>query len=323
MSGRRTELQRAYDEFATRAGIRTGIPLENAVTPDRTTPLLSERAAFVPPADAVAAWLRWRHLLASYLKPLVYALYERRLLTQVQSRPPPRHVGIILDGNRRFGRLSGLVDPVQVYAPGAQKLDELLDWCGELSIPAVTLWVCSTDNLARQPQEVAGILGALEFKLLALVNDPQIHRRRVRVQAIGRLELLPESTVAAIRSAEAATAGYDAMLLSIAVAYGGREEIADAVREMLAQALKEGVPLAQVIDEICPERIGRHLYLADTPEPDLIIRTSGELRLSGFMLWQSAYSEFYFSDVLWPAFRKIDFLRAVRAFQQRRRRYGR
>lgn len=290
---------------------------------DWTTPLLSEPAAFVPFTNAAAAWLRWRHLLLGWLTRPVYALYERRLLAQVQMRPPPRHVGIILDGNRRFGRISGVADPLQVYAPGARKLDDLLDWCGELSIPAVTLWVCSTDNLAREPQEVAGILGALELKLRALVHDPQIHRRRVRVQAIGRLELLPESTVAAIEAAQAATADYDAMLLSIAVAYGGREEIADAVREMLTQALSEGIPLAQVIAEVCPERIGRHLYLADMPEPDLIIRTSGELRLSGFMLWQSAYSEFYFSDVLWPAFRKIDFLRGVRAFQQRRRRYGR
>lgn len=290
---------------------------------DRTTLLLSERTAFVPPTDVAAAWLRWRHLLARYLTRPVYDLYERRLLAQVRLCAPPRHVGIILDGNRRFGRLSGLIDPLQVYAPGAQKLDELLDWCGELSIPAVTLWVCSTDNLTRQPQEVAGILGALELKLRSLVDDPQIHQRRVRVQAIGRLELLPDTTVTAIRAAETATSGYDAMLLSIAVAYGGREEIADAVRDMLKQALRDGVPLADLIDGICPERIGRHLYLANMPEPDLIIRTSGELRLSGFMLWQSAYSEFYFSDVLWPAFRKIDFLRAVRAFQQRHRRYGR
>ena len=113
------------------------------------------------------------------------------------------------------------------------------------------------------------------------------------------------------------------MLLSIAVAYGGREEIADAVREMLTEAMGNGASLPEIIEAVCPDRIGRHLYLAGTPEPDLIIRTSGELRLSGFLLWQSAYSEFYFSDVLWPAFRKIDFLRAVRAFQQRRRRYGR
>ena len=294
------------------------------VETDRTTPLLSERAAPISPSQAAAAaWLRWRSLVVRSLRWPIYTLYEQRLLTQVKLRRPPRHVGIILDGNRRFGRLSGVLDPLQVYAQGAQKLDELLNWCGELSIPAVTLWVCSTDNLARQPREVAGILGTLELKLSALVNDPLIHRRRVRVQAIGRLELLPDSTLAAIRAAEAATADYDAMLLSIAVAYGGREEIADAVRDMLAQALNNGMSLTEVIASICPERIGRHLYLAETPEPDLIIRTSGELRLSGFMLWQSAYSEFYFSDVLWPAFRKIDFLRAVRAFQQRRRRYGR
>jgi short-chain Z-isoprenyl diphosphate synthase len=266
---------------------------------------------------------RWRRVLLSAVTRPIYALYGHRLLGQVMQRPPPRHVGIILDGNRRFGRLSGLIDPVQVYAQGAQKLDDLLNWCGELSIPAVTLWVCSTDNLERQPHEVAGILGALEVKLRSLVDDPRIHSRRVRVQAIGRLDVLPESTLAAIRAAEEATAGYDTMLLSIAVAYGGREEIADAVREMLAEAMRGGATLPEIMAGVCPERIGRHLYLADAPEPDLIIRTSGELRLSGFLLWQSAYSEFYFSDVLWPAFRKIDFLRAVRAFQQRKRRYGR
>ncbi|MEJ0017093.1 MAG: polyprenyl diphosphate synthase [Acetobacteraceae bacterium] len=275
-------------------------------------------------ADAAALIaLRWWQAISGTLMQPVYALYGRRLLAQVMLQARPRHVGIILDGNRRFGRLSGVVDPLQVYARGAHKLDDLLDWCGELSIPAVTLWVCSTDNLTRQPQEVAGILGALEAKLRALVGDPQIHRRRVRVQAIGRLDLLPDSTIAAIRAAEAATAGYDTMLLSIAVAYGGREEIADAVREMLAEAERSGSTLHDVIETVCPERIGRHIYLAGTPEPDLIIRTSGELRLSGFLMWQGAYSEFYFSDVLWPAFRKIDFLRAVRAFQQRRRRYGR
>jgi short-chain Z-isoprenyl diphosphate synthase len=282
---------------------------------------LSELAARI--AAGVPAWLRWRHVVVDTLRRPIYALYGKRLLTQVLLRPPPRHVGIILDGNRRFGRLSGVRDPLRVYAQGAQKLDDLLNWCGELSIPAVTLWVCSTDNLAREPDEVAGILGALEVKLRSLVSDPQIHRRRVRVQAIGRLELLPDSTVSAIRAAEAATADYDTMLLSIAVAYGGREEIADAVREMLIKALRDGATLAELAASVCPEAIGRHLYLASAPEPDLIIRTSGELRLSGFLLWQSAYSEFYFSDVLWPAFRKIDFLRAVRAFQQRRRRYGR
>ena len=267
--------------------------------------------------------LHWRRRLVGTLARPIYALYGGRLLRQVLLRPPPRHVGIILDGNRRFGRQSGLLDPARIYAHGAQKLDDVLDWCGELSIPAVTMWVCSTDNLERPTHELAGILGAVEAKLRSLVDDPQIHRRRVRVQAIGRLDLLPASTLAAIRAAEEATAGYDAMLLSIAVAYGGREEIADAVREMLDDALRGGASLAEVVERVTPELIGRHLYLTGAPEPDLIIRTSGELRLSGFLLWQSAYSEFYFSDVLWPAFRKIDFLRAVRAFQQRKRRYGR
>lgn len=289
--------------------------------------MLTDLSAVARTGASLHAWRRrlqrWRRALLAEVTQPIYALYGRRLLEQVMQRPPPRHVGIILDGNRRFGRLSGLVDPVQVYAQGAQKLDDLLNWCGELSIPAVTLWVCSTDNLERHPHEVAGILGALELKLRALVSDPRIHSRRVRVQAIGQLDVLPESTLAAIRTAEQSTAGYDAMVLSIAVAYGGREEIADAVREMLVEAMGSGASLSEIIAGVCPERIGRHLYLADAPEPDLIIRTSGELRLSGFLLWQSAYSEFYFSDVLWPAFRKIDFLRAVRAFQQRRRRYGR
>jgi short-chain Z-isoprenyl diphosphate synthase len=266
---------------------------------------------------------RWRNVGLNAITRPVYALYAHRLLELVLQRPPPRHVGIILDGNRRFGRLSGVVDPMQVYARGAQKLDELLNWCGELSIPAVTLWVCSTDNLERAPDEVASILGALEVKLRALASDPQIHRRRVRVQAIGRLELLPASTLAAIRAAEEATADYDTMLLSIAVAYGGREEIADAVRQMLLEAMRCGATPSEIVQRVSPESIERHLYLAGAPEPDLIIRTSGELRLSGFLLWQSAYSEYYFSDVLWPAFRKIDFLRAVRDFQQRNRRYGR
>jgi short-chain Z-isoprenyl diphosphate synthase len=275
------------------------------------------------PAPIALSLHRWRRAVLGCIARPVYALYYRRLRAQVMLRPPPRHVGIILDGNRRFGRLSGMLDPMQVYAKGAQKLDDLLDWCGELSIPAVTLWVCSTDNLTREPQQVAGILGALEAKLRTLISDPQLHRRRVRVQAIGRLDLLPQSTVDAIRAAESATAEYDTMVLSIAVAYGGREEIADAVREMLSEAMQAGATLSDIINDVCPERIGKHLYLSGAPEPDLIIRTSGELRLSGFLLWQSCYSEFYFSDVLWPAFRKIDFLRAVRAFQQRKRRYGR
>jgi short-chain Z-isoprenyl diphosphate synthase len=254
---------------------------------------------------------------------LLYHLYECRLLHDVQEGPLPGHVGIILDGNRRYARQHGLTDPQEIYRLGAQKLDDLLDWCGELQIPALTLWVFSTENLKRCPEEVSGILAAIEEKLGMLAQAPQIHRQRVRVQAVGKLELLPDSTIAAIRAAEGATATYDTMVLTIAVAYAGREEIADALRALLQDKAKQGKGLPDIIKEITQKEIGRYLYAADLPDPDLIIRTSGEIRLSGFLLWQSAYSEFYFSDVYWPAFRKIDFLRAVRAFQQRQRRFGR
>ena len=253
----------------------------------------------------------------------LYYLYEQHLLRQVHKWPAPRHVGVILDGNRRYARRQGVTDLREVYRLGAQKLDDVLDWCAELRIPAVTLWVCSTDNLGRTSDQVSGILAAVEAKLKALAHDPQIHRQQVRVQAIGRLELLPASTVAAIRAAEAATELHAAITLTIAVAYGGREEIADAVRGMLVHEASKGAELADVIKRVTPAMISRHLYVASLPDPELIIRTSGEIRLSGFLLWQSAYSEFYFSDVYWPAFRKIDFLRALRAFQQRKRRYGR
>jgi short-chain Z-isoprenyl diphosphate synthase len=259
---------------------------------------------------------------SSALRPL-YRLYERRLLRQVRARPVPRHVGIILDGNRRYGRERGLDDARRLYALGARKLDDVLAWCAELGIPAVTLWVLSPANLGRSPREVSGILGAVEGKLAALAADPRLHRLGVRVRAIGRLELLPASTRAAIDAAERATAHHGAMLLNIAVAYGGREEIADAVRALLREKERQGLTLAEVAAGIGPEEIGRHLYTAGAPDPDLIIRTSGEVRLSGFLLWQSAHSEFYFTDVYWPAFRKVDFLRAVRAFQQRGRRFGR
>jgi short-chain Z-isoprenyl diphosphate synthase len=284
---------------------------------------MSEFARSLPDRDWLAEIRQAYSAAVRALLHPIYALYERRLFAQVRQRPSPRHVGIILDGNRRFGQRAGMRDPLQVYQRGADKLDDVLAWCGELRIPAVTLWVCSTDNLTRPAAELAGILGALEAKLHALVDDPVIHRHRIRVQAIGCLDRLPEATLAAIRAAQDVTAGYDGMRLSIAVAYGGRDEIADAVRDLLHGAARDGASTEELIALVTPEAIGRHLYLADAPEPDLIIRTSGEVRLSGFLLWQSAYSEYYFTDVLWPSFRRIDFLRAVRAFQQRRRRFGR
>ncbi len=251
-----------------------------------------------------------------------YYLYERRLLAEVRRAPVPRHVGIILDGNRRYARARGFADPLEAYRLGADKLDEVLSWCMDLGIPMVTLWVFSTDNLSRPPEEVTRLLSVVEQKLRTIAADPRIHRRRIRIRAVGKLELLPDSMIEAIRAAEAATAPYGEAVLTIAIAYGGRQEIADAVRHLLRDRAKQDATLAEVAEEVTEDEISRYLYTSDLPDPDLIIRTSGEVRLSGFLLWQSAYSEFYFCDVYWPAFRKIDFLRAIRSYQQRDRRFG-
>jgi len=251
-----------------------------------------------------------------------YRLYEHRLLRQVKALPVPRHIGLILDGNRRFARENRLSHPEDIYAAGADKLDDLLEWCMELKIPAITLWVLSTENHKRPAAEVNGILVSLERKLKNLVCDKRFLSRQVHVRAVGRLELLPPSTLAVLRSAEAATKDYSGLQLTIAAAYGGREEIVDAVRDLLRDQLKHQKTLGEAIDTVTPETIGQWLYAPDLPDPDLIIRTSGEIRLSGFLLWQCVFSEFYFTDVYWPAFRRIDFLRALRAFQQRQRRFG-
>jgi short-chain Z-isoprenyl diphosphate synthase len=256
------------------------------------------------------------------LPSVLYRLYEHRLLRQVRSLPVPHHIGLILDGNRRYGQRQRLAAPQDAYTAGANKLDDLLEWCVDLGIPAITLWVLSTDNFRRSPEEVSGIVAAIEAKLTCLATDPQIHHQKIRVRAVGRLELLPASTLAAVRAAEAATRDYKATTLTIAAAYAGRQEITDAVQSLLREQMNQGVDLKGAISLVTQEAIGRHLYAPDIPDPDLIIRTSGEIRLSGFLLWQSVHSKFHFTDVFWPAFRRIDFLRAVRAYQQRQRRYG-
>ncbi len=293
---------------------------------ERAATLLPERGAESGPIDVTqkaAEEKPSKNAAKSLLLRLLYWIYEGRLAAQIRGRPMPRHVGIILDGNRRHARKQGVSEPCEIYQRGAEKLDEVLDWSAELAIPAVTLWVFSTENLKRSSVEVSGILKAVEAKMAALARDAFMHQKRIRVRAIGRLDLLPESVVASIRAAEAATAEYDFMTLTIAVGYGGREEIVDAVRTFVTRQAQQGASLSEVIERITSEAIACNLYAAHLPDPDLIIRTSGETRLSGFLLWQSVHSEFYFTDVLWPAFRKIDFLRAIRAYQARGRRFGR
>jgi short-chain Z-isoprenyl diphosphate synthase len=256
------------------------------------------------------------------IRNVLTALYQRYLEQQVLKGRMPGHVGIILDGNRRHARALNITDPDAIYNLGADKLQDVLEWCAALGIKTVTLWVLSTDNFKRSPEEMSSILAAIERRMRQLAEEPEIHRRKVKVRASGRLDVLPASVVEAINAAIEATQDYDAMCINIAVAYGGREEIIDAIRKLLIEKEGQGKTLPTIARELTPADIARHLYSADLPEPDLIIRTSGEVRLSGFLLWQSVYSEFYFSDVYWPAFRKIDFLRAVRSFQQRTRRFG-
>jgi short-chain Z-isoprenyl diphosphate synthase len=256
------------------------------------------------------------------MRSFLYYLYEQRLLRQVRSRSVPRHLGIILDGNRRYAIERGVPDLGKAYALGAERLDDVLEWCAEIGIRAVSLWVFSTDNFRRPAKEISGILTAIESKLTVLAQHPNSHRLGLRVRAVGKLDLLPDSTIAAIRAAEDATASNRTIDLTFAVAYGGRQEIIDAMQAMLREKGKQGEDLQTIIDGITEETISQYLYAPDLPDPDLIIRTSGEIRLSGFLLWQSAYSEFYFCDAHWPAFRRVDFLRAVRAYQQRERRFG-
>jgi len=257
------------------------------------------------------------------LSSLLYRLYERRLLAGIRQQSLPRHIGLILDGNRRFARQLGLADIIQGHERGAAKLEEALEWFEDLGIPMVTIWILSTENLMRPPEELEGLLSLIERKMRETAVDPKIHRRQVRIRAIGQLDLLPPSLQDAIRAAEEATADYGNFVLNVAVGYGGRQEVVDAVRSLLRDWGGRGMSLGEIADRLTSDAIGKYLYTYDLPDPDLIIRTSGEVRLSGFLLWQSAYSEYYFCDAYWPAFRRIDLLRAIRNYQQRRRRFGR
>ena len=262
-----------------------------------------------------------RRLLQTLAHPL-YWLYEQRLVRQVRSGPVPGHIGLILDGNRRFARGLGLAG-VRGHQFGVRKLRLFLEWCLEFQVRHVTLFVFSTENFARKPDEVKYLLDLFVRESEELLQSPRIRSERVRVKVIGQRHRLPPHVLEATEALEVSTAEHDGMLLTIALAYGGREEITDAVKELLREADASGRSPAEVAAKLTAADLGRHLYTAGMPDPDFIIRTSGEQRLSGFLLWQSAYSEFYFCDALWPEFRRIDFLRAVRNYQRRERRYGR
>ena len=252
-----------------------------------------------------------------------YRMYERVLEAQALQWRMPRHIGIIMDGNRRFARILGASDVAVGHKLGADKLREMLDWCFKHEISVVTVWGFSIDNFARNSEEVSGLLALFEVKTLEMVDSPDLHDNQVRVRFIGRRDLLPASLQQAIAAVEHATAHYERFVLNIALAYGGREELADAFRDYLSHLLRAGKDLQHALEHFNHKSVERYLYTSGLPEPDLIIRTSGEVRMSGFLMWQAAYSEYYFCDTNWPAFRKIDFLRALRSYDERQRRFGR
>ncbi|HEY3278688.1 MAG TPA: polyprenyl diphosphate synthase [Syntrophorhabdaceae bacterium] len=254
------------------------------------------------------------------LKKLLYFSYGKVLEREIKRGPLPTHIGLILDGNRRYAREMGFDDVTWGHKEGAKKLDEVLKWCVELDIKVVTIWVFSTDNSLRDKEEIEGLLKVIESKIDELSNNPIITNLGFRIRVLGNLELLPEGLKGAIRACEEKTKGHDSRSLNIAVGYGGREEIVEAVRKAIVA--KGALAVAELPESITVDDITSHLYTCGLPDPDLIIRTSGEVRLSGFLLWQSVYSEFYFCDAFWPVFRKIDFLRAIRSYQQRSRRFG-
>lgn len=251
------------------------------------------------------------------LQSPIYRFYEKRLWKQIKNGPKPQHIGVILDGNRRYALKKGL-DAKEGHYFGAEKVEELLIWCLRFGIKIITLYVFSTENFNRTSAEVEKIMGLLVTKLQKINKDPLIVNNKVRVKIIGRRDDLSDNIITLINEIEEKTKDYDGHILNIALSYGGRAEIVDAVRKIATKVQEKEINITDIDEEI----INDHLYTEGIPDPDLIIRTSGEERLSGFLLWQSAYSELYFTDIYWPAFRKIDLWRAIRIYQQRERRYG-
>lgn len=250
------------------------------------------------------------------LKDLVYGVYERQLAAQIPRERIPRHVGVILDGNRRWATAQGS-SSTQGHEAGAAKIVDFLGWCDDAGVEVVTLWLLSTDNLSRPEVELENLMTIIESTVANLVKQG-----RWRLNPVGALDLLPAHTAAMLKESKESTAEIHGSLVNIAVGYGGRREVVDAVRSLLCDHAAQGTTLDELAQILDVEHIAEHLYTKGQPDPDLVIRTSGEQRLSGFLLWQSAHSEFYFCEAFWPDFRHVDFLRAVRAFAERNRRYG-
>jgi short-chain Z-isoprenyl diphosphate synthase len=250
------------------------------------------------------------------LRRVLYPAYESRVVRHLPPDQIPQHVGVMLDGNRRWAKAVG-ADTDRGYRAGADNIQPFLGWCEEVGVRVVTLWLLSTDNLNRPPEQLSGLLRIIEGAVESLAATG-----RWRVHPVGALDLLPSPTAERLKAADDATRDIDGLLVNVAVGYGGRREIADAVRSLLLEQAAVGKTLEEVAEVLDVEHIAEHLYTKGQPDPDLVIRTSGEQRLGGFLLWQSAHSEFYFCEALWPDFRRVDFLRAIRAYAERERRFG-
>ncbi|GHB13130.1 MULTISPECIES: isoprenyl transferase [Streptomyces] len=257
-------------------------------------------------------------LLPLFLRRPIEAVYERRLAATLVGLPRPQHVGIMLDGNRRWARQAGHTDLREGYRAGGAKATEFLDWCTAAGIERVTLFMLSDDNLGRPAEQ----LGPLIEIIKETVQDITASDRPWEVQVIGSLDLLPGATAEILKEATATTAGRGGLKVDIAVGYGGRREIVDAVKSAFAAHVAAGGDPAELAERFDIDDISRHLYSPTADQTDFIIRTSGEQRLSGFLLWQSAYAEMHWVDCYWPAFRRVDFLRAIRSYAGRQRRYG-
>ena len=252
----------------------------------------------------------------SVVRRALYPAYEARIRRRLPADRIPQHVGVMLDGNRRWARAVGR-DAAHGHRAGAANISPLLDWCEELGVRVVTLWLLSTDNLNRPSDELRDLLAIIEEAVTDLAGE-----RRWRLNPVGALDLLPDETARRLKEAADETRDVEGITVNVAIGYGGRREIADAVRSLLQEHASRGTSIEELAEILDVEHIAEHLYTRGQPDPDLVIRTSGEQRLGGFLLWQSAHSEFYFCEAYWPDFRRVDFLRAVRAYAERERRFG-
>ncbi len=266
-----------------------------------------------------------QRILAAFYRSSLYQFFslkvkeflDVKLLGEIRQHPMPRHIAIIMDGNRRFAKELGLSWEAG-HILGKEKIEEVLDWCFDLEIRVLTVYAFSTENFKRSEKEVKTLMTLLKEELDLAKEDSRIHKNKVRIRILGKIDSLPKDVQQSAQSIMELTKSYKTFNLNIALAYGGREEIMQAIQRMGGDIKKGKLK----VKDISQDTVSSYLYTSGLPDPDLILRTSGEERISNFLLWQLAYSELYFCDMYWPALQKRDFLLAIRSYQQRKRRYG-